>query len=83
MERTIPIKDYRYEDQAGDNPTEQQYIDVKPGDWICFKSDIEQSGKITRINGAHITVENENGLEGCYLRGQTTVTLYKGNCWVE
>lgn len=56
----------------------------KVGDWVAFKSDIEQTAQIVKIrhqrNWAGIActvlvVENLNGLKGEYLAGQTQTTL--------
>jgi len=56
---------------------------VKVGDWVCFKSDVEQSGKITRISGDRLTLENPNGFQGGYIGGQEITTQMAGDCWIE
>ena len=59
---------------------------VKVGDWIGFKSDVEQSGRIKKIkNGRYgkiLVLENENGFKGDYIRGSKEHTVYADECWV-
>lgn len=55
---------------------------VKVGDWVCFKSDVEQSGKITMIRGKILTLENPNGFEGDYIGGETTTAVMTSDCWL-
>jgi len=61
--------------------------DVKIGDWVCFKSDIEQSGKIVAIKqtyaGASLTLENLSGFSGDYIGGDTITTELARDCWLE
>ena len=41
---------------------------VNIGDWVSFKCDIEQSGKIYRIEGDRLFLEaGPNGFEGGYI----------------
>ena len=71
----------------------QTHIDggvVKVGDWVGFKSDIEQSGKVVAINraggyrsGVELTLENESGFSGDYIGGQTSTTLSSLDCWID
>ena len=60
---------------------------VKIGDWVCFKADIEQSGKIVDIKksymGHSLVLENENGFHGDYIGGQTITTELARDCWLE
>ena len=60
---------------------------VKVGDWVGFKSDIEQSGKIVAIKqtyaGASLTLENTSGFHGDYIGGQTITTELARDCWIE
>lgn len=55
---------------------------VKVGDWVGFKSDIEQSGKIIKIKGKELTLENLNGFSGDYIGGQTTTVELASDCWI-
>src|SRR5210317_6279 len=59
---TVTIRDFR--------TSEEKTIEVKVGDYICFKSDIEQSGKIVGFirsaYGMSIRLENEFGFQGHY-----------------
>jgi hypothetical protein len=61
--------------------------DVKIGDWVCFKSDIEQSGKIVAVKqtyaGASLTLENLSGFSGDYIGGETITTELARDCWLE
>lgn len=61
---------------------------VRVGDWVGFKQDIEQSGKITAIrrngwNGVEFVLENEDGFYGEYIGGQTKTTEDADRCWVD
>jgi hypothetical protein len=60
---------------------------VKIGDWVCFKADIEQSGKIVDIKksymGHSLVLENQNGFHGDYIGGQTITTELASDCWLE
>ncbi len=56
---------------------------VKIGDVVGFKSDYEQHGRITAINGDRLTLENPDGFGGDYLRYATTTTEDADRCWLE
>jgi hypothetical protein len=60
---------------------------VKIGDYVCFKSDIEQSGKIVDIKssymGVSLTLESQYGFSGDYIGGDTITTQLARDCWVE
>jgi hypothetical protein len=60
---------------------------VKVGDWVGFKSDIEQSGQIVDIKtsymGASLVLENKNGFHGDYIGGDTITTELARDCWLE
>jgi len=55
---------------------------VKVGDWISFKSDIEQSGQITKIEGNRLHLYNEHGFRGDYLRYAKTTIEDARDCWI-
>jgi hypothetical protein len=61
--------------------------EVKVGDWVGFKSDIEQSGQIVEIKssymGASLVLENKSGFQGGYIGGDTITTELAGDCWLE
>lgn len=61
--------------------------EVKIGDWVCFKSDVEQSGQIVDIKssymGKSLTLESKYGFHGDYIGGQTMTTEEARDCWVE
>lgn len=58
---------------------------AKVGDWVGFKSDIEQSGRIKEIKydtrGKMYVLENPNGFEGGYIGGQTITEEFADDCW--
>lgn len=58
---------------------------VKVGDTVCFKSDYEQCGRITKINGDMLTLESthEEGFGGDYIGGQMTTVQSASSCWIE
>jgi len=57
------------------------------GDWVGFKSDIEQSGRIVAIKktymGTSLTLENLSGFSGDYIGGETITTELARDCWLE
>jgi hypothetical protein len=57
------------------------------GDYVGFKSDIEQSGRIVAIKktymGTSLTLENLNGFQGDYIGGETITTQLARDCWLE
>ncbi len=61
---------------------------VKVGDWVSFKSDIEQSGKVVQIRTSsfgkpELILENLNGFQGDYIGGQWRTCQPASDCWVE
>jgi hypothetical protein len=61
---------------------------VKVGDYVCFKSDYEQSGKIVDIKhnmfgSVQLVLTNPNGFGGDYLCGSDTTVELASDCWVE
>ncbi len=57
---------------------------VKIGDWVSFKCDIEQCGKIYRIEGDRLFLQSgPNGFEGGYIGGQDTTVQRAQDCWLE
>ena len=63
--------------------------EVKVGDWVGFKSDIEQYGRITQVKQGvyhgqfYLTLENPNGFSGEYIGGQTVTVERNDDCWVD
>lgn len=58
------------------------------GDWVGFKSDVEQSGQIVKIKksmfgGAELVLENLNGFHGDYIGGQTRTVVAAVDCWLD
>jgi len=62
-------------------------VTVRIGDWVGFKSDIEQSGRIVAIKqtyaGTSLTLENESGFSGDYIGGDTITTELARDCWID
>jgi len=62
-------------------------VTVQIGDWVGFKSDIEQSGKIVAIKqtyaGTSLTLENTSGFSGDYIGGDTITTELARDCWID
>lgn len=60
---------------------------VKVGDYVGFKSDIEQYGKIVEIKqsymGASLVLENTSGFSGDYIGGDTITTELARDCWID
>ena len=57
------------------------------GDWVCFKSDIEQSGQIVQIKKNlygkfELVLENLRGFSGEYIGGQTRTIERADDCWL-
>jgi hypothetical protein len=61
--------------------------EVRVGDYVFFKSDIEQSGRIIEIKssymGKSLVLENKYGFHGDYIGGETITTELARDCWVE
>lgn len=55
---------------------------VKVGDYVGFKSDVEQSGKIIKIEGNMLLLSNRNGFEGAYIGGQPMCWQTADRCWL-
>jgi hypothetical protein len=55
------------------------------GEWVGFKADIEQYGRIVNISRSWgidtLTLVNEDGFHGDYVGGQTTITIDADECW--
>ena len=57
---------------------------VKVGDYVSFKCDIEQGGKIYKIEGDRLFLQaGPNGFEGGYIGGQETTVQRASDCWIE
>ncbi len=51
---------------------------VKVGDYVSFKYDREDCGKIVEIRGGYLDIEYINDEEE-----EHTVTVHKSDCWLE
>ena len=62
-------------------------VEVRVGDYVSFKSDIEQSGQIVEIKqsytGKALVLENKHGFSGDYIGGETITTELARDCWIE
>jgi len=56
---------------------------VAVGDWVSFKSDVEQSGLIVAIGNGEFVLENNQGFEGGYIGGDTITRALIEDCWTE
>lgn len=60
--------------------------EVQVGDYVSFKSDIEQSGQIVEIKqsytGKALVLENKHGFHGDYIGGDTITTQLARDCWI-
>lgn len=60
---------------------------VKVGNWISFKSDIEQCGKLVEIKktyaGTSLVLENLSGFSGDYIGGDIITTVSARDCWID
>ena len=61
---------------------------AKLGEWVGFKSDVEQSGKIVAIRptkaiggGFELVLENPNGFHGDYIGGSRRTVVDATDCW--
>ena len=62
-------------------------VEVKVGDNVAFKSDIEQWAKIIEIKktyaGVALVLENIHGFHGDYIGGETITTRLARDCWAD
>ena len=57
---------------------------VKVGDYVSFKCDIEQGGKIYKIEGDRLFLQaGSDGFEGGYIGGQDTTVQIASDCWLD
>lgn len=63
----------------------EEAVEVKVGDYVGFKCDIEQTGKITKIENHYGRVSfhlhNPDGFSGDYLRYATDTIQDADRCW--
>ena len=67
------------------------YVDgegVSIGDWVSFKSDVEQCGQIVKVRrnsrgGTDLVLENTNGFHGDYIGGTTQTVQSAVDCWLD
>jgi hypothetical protein len=56
---------------------------VRVGDWVGFKSDVEQSGEIIRIEGDRLYLRSgAMGFQGGYIGGQDETVESARDCWI-
>lgn len=60
---------------------------VKVGDYVCFKSDFEQCGKIVEIKRGFgdtlVLFKDGHGFEGDYIGGENYTQVSARDCWIE
>ena len=74
--------------QARNNDGELAPLTVRVGDYVGFKSDIEQYGAIISIKPTSygdfaLTLYNQNGFEGHYIGGDTKTVVRSSDIWVD
>ena len=56
------------------------------GDYVNFKSDIEQGGTIVDVkrtySGVSLTLQSTYGFEGAYIGGEEITTVLANECWL-
>lgn len=57
--------------------------EVKLGDWVHFKSDIEQCGEIIEIHNGLLTLWNGDGFEGEHIEMDRSHIVKAKDCWLE
>jgi hypothetical protein len=57
------------------NDTNTDGKQINLGDWVEFKCDIEQCGRVIAINGTELTLRNEEGFSGDYIGGDFDCTI--------
>ena len=62
-------------------------VEVKVGDNVAFKSDVEQWARIIEIKktyaGVALVLENKHGFSGDYIGGETITTQLARDCWAD
>ena len=57
---------------------------VRPGDWVSFKSDIEQTGQISAVlSGGRLVLTHPTGFHGEYIGGSMTTIQLAVDCWLD
>jgi hypothetical protein len=60
---------------------------IQVGDYVGFKSDIEQSGQVVGIKrtymGVSLVLEKKHGFSGDYIGGDTITTQLASDCWLK
>jgi hypothetical protein len=56
---------------------------VQIGDFVGFKSDIEQYGKIVEINGSNLLLKASSTFSGDYIGGEEFTTVHASSCWID
>ena len=81
----MPSSNRSNKDTATGTNKYNESVTVTVGDWVGFKSDIEQSGKVDRIirRGYRtvLSLSNPDGIEGDYIGGQTEAEVDMYDCF--
>lgn len=61
----------------------EEELEIEVGDWVGFKSDIEQYGKIKSIQRGRNTLilTNEDGFDGEYIGGDKETLVWFQDVW--
>ena len=63
------------------NKWDEEY-DIEVGDWVGFKSDVEQYGKIIAFRGSNgVILENKDGFDGDYIGGDIETIVFTDDVW--
>jgi hypothetical protein len=65
--------------------------EVKVGDYVCFKADVEQTGRIIQIDQPRqgwgrtpiLLLRNDNMFVGEYIGGEHEARVAAEDCWIE
>jgi len=58
--------------------------EIQIGDYVGFKSDVEQYAKVVAYDGYSLKLEApEDGFSGSYINGQDYTWQDKDSCWVD
>ena len=62
--------------------------EVKVGDWVWFKADVEQCGKVIKIKGSMLILQasdnddDEDTFDGDYIGGDSRTEVRASDCWL-
>jgi|TARA_A200000159_G_C7303001_1_gene331033 hypothetical protein len=63
------------------NKWDDEPFDVHKGDWVGFKSDIEQEGQIIGFRNGGLILQNLDGFCGDYIGGDAQTLVFFDEVW--